>query len=250
VPELASYGAILNSSKPVQLTENETEYQVSCVKHIFRERVVFQVCLPRALSQSVDLELPQFNVSNTMPDTILEQVSVIMQPPADSGLTEDFIIPLPALSPASSPGIVYVSFTREAPDDYATASFPCVLKFVSKEVDPETGEPEAEGYEDEYQLEEVELAAGGDYIIPSYSNFSTEWDRLRTGASITETFNLSSMESIKGASLVLSTFPGCAYTDCQRRAILLSKYLTWNRWAGPKIRLRERQFIHCNCLVC
>jgi hypothetical protein len=124
------------------------------------------------------------------------------------------------------------------------------LKFVSKEVDPETGEPEAEGYEDEYQLEEVELAAGGDYIIPSYSNFSTEWDRLRTGASITETFNLSSMESIKGASLVLSTFPGCAYTDCQRRAILLSKYLTWNRWAGPKIRLRERQFIHCNCLVC
>ncbi|KAF8482068.1 adaptin N terminal region-domain-containing protein [Russula ochroleuca] len=182
VPELASYSAILNSSKPVQLTENETEYQVSCVKHVFREHVVFQ-----------------FNVSNTMPDTILEQVSVIMQPPVDSGLTEDFIIPVPALSPANSPGVVYVSFTREAPEDYPTASFPCVLKFVSKEVDPATGEPEAEGYEDEYQLEEVELAAGGDYIIPSYSNFSAEWDRLRTGASITETFTLSSMESIKAA---------------------------------------------------
>ncbi|KAI0001740.1 adaptin N terminal region-domain-containing protein [Russula vinacea] len=183
VPELASYGAILNSSKSAQLTENETEYQVSCVKHVFREHVVFQ-----------------FNVSNTMPDTILEQVSVVMQPPVDSGLTEDFIIPVPALSSANSPGVVYVSFTREAPDDYPTASFPCVLKFVSKEVDPATGEPEDEGYEDEYQLEEVELAAGGDYIIPSYSNFSTEWDRLRTGASITETFTLSSMESIKGVS--------------------------------------------------
>jgi len=122
-----------------------------------------------------------------------------MQPPVDSGLTEDFIIPVPALS-ANSPDIVYVSFSREAPDDYPTASFPCVLKFVSKEVDPATGEPEAEGYEDEYQLEEVELAAGGDYIIPSYSNFSAEWDRLRTGASMTETFTLSSMESIKGVS--------------------------------------------------
>jgi coatomer subunit gamma len=132
-----------------------------------------------------------------MPDTILERVSVIMQPVADSGLTEDFIIPVPTLS-ANSPGVVYVSFTREAPDDYATASFSCVLKFVSKEVDPATGEPEAEGYEDEYQLEEVELAAGGDYIIPNYSNFSAEWDRLRTGSSITETFTLSSMESIKG----------------------------------------------------
>ena len=141
-----------------------------------------------------------------MPDTILEQVSVIMQPPVDCGLTEDFIIPAPTLSSANSPGVVYVSFTREAPDDYATASLPCVLKFVSKEVDPATGEPEAEGYEDEYQLEEVELAAGGDYIIPSYSNFSAEWDRLRTGASITETFTLSSMESIKGNAMIISTF--------------------------------------------
>jgi coatomer protein complex subunit gamma len=147
----------------------------------------------------MDFEAPQFNLSNTMPDTILEQVSVIMQPPADSGLTEDFIIPVPSLT-SNSPGIVYVSFTREAPEEYVTASLPCMLKFISKEMDPATGEPEVEGYEDEYQLEEVELAAGGDYIIPNYSNFSSEWERLRTGASITETFTLSSMESIKGVS--------------------------------------------------
>lgn len=44
VPELSSYGPVLNSSaKPAQLTENETEYQVSCVKHIFKEHIVFQV---------------------------------------------------------------------------------------------------------------------------------------------------------------------------------------------------------------
>ena len=141
-----------------------------------------------------------------MPDTILEQVSVIMQPQADSGLTEDFIIPIPTLSLANSPGVVYVSFTRDAPEEYATASFQCVLKFISKEVDPATGDPEADGYEDEYQLEEVELAAGGDYIIPSYLNFSSEWDRLRTGASVTETFTLSSMESIKGMEISLRPF--------------------------------------------
>jgi len=44
VPEFAEYGAIFNSSAtPAQLTESETEYQVSCVKHIFKEHVVFQV---------------------------------------------------------------------------------------------------------------------------------------------------------------------------------------------------------------
>jgi len=69
-----------------------------------------------------------------------------MQPAADSGLMEDFIIPVPTLS-ANSAGIVYISFTREAPGEYATPSFSCVLKFVSKEADPATGEPEAKALE-------------------------------------------------------------------------------------------------------
>lgn len=47
VPELASYGSVLkSSSKPVELTESETEYVVTCVKHIFAEHIVFQVSRP------------------------------------------------------------------------------------------------------------------------------------------------------------------------------------------------------------
>ncbi|CCM03658.1 uncharacterized protein FIBRA_05802 [Fibroporia radiculosa] len=182
VPEFASYGPVLNSSaKPTQLTEAETEYQVSCVKHIFKEHIIFQ-----------------FNVSNTIADTVLEQVSVAMQSQADAGLTEDGIIQISSLSAANSPGLVYVSFTRDSPDEFALASFQCTLKFVSKEVDPSTGEPEEDGYEDEYQLEEAELTAG-DYVVPSYVTFASEWDRLRGGASATETFSLSAMESMKAA---------------------------------------------------
>jgi coatomer subunit gamma len=120
-----------------------------------------------------------------------------MQPSAETSITEDFIIPLSSLSSTTSPGIVYVSFTRDSPEEYASGSFQCVLKFVSKELDPSTGKPEEEGYEDEYQLEEVELGAG-DYIVPTYVTFSSEWDRMRGGASATETFSLSAMESLKG----------------------------------------------------
>ncbi|KAJ7044941.1 coatomer subunit gamma [Mycena alexandri] len=183
VPSFASYGVILNSSaKPVPLTESETEYQVTCVKHIFKEHVVFQ-----------------FNVSNTLPDTVLEQVTMAMQT-EDTGLTQEFVLPIASLSAATSPGIAYVSFTRDAPDDYATATFQCTLQFVSKELDPSTGEPEAEGYEDEYQTEEVELSAGGDYIVPSYVQFGAEWDRLKGGPSATETFGLgTAVESLKAA---------------------------------------------------
>jgi coatomer protein complex subunit gamma len=44
VPELEPYGPVLRSStKPVALTESETEYVVTAVKHIFKEHIVFQV---------------------------------------------------------------------------------------------------------------------------------------------------------------------------------------------------------------
>ncbi|EIN14417.1 coatomer gamma subunit [Punctularia strigosozonata HHB-11173 SS5] len=181
VPEFADYGPVLSSTKSTPLTESETEYQVSCVKHIFKEHIVFQC-----------------NISNTITDTVLENVAVILQPSEDSGLTEDFVIPLPSLTAATSPGLVYVSFTRDSPEQYAMASFAAALKFVSKELDPSTGEPEEEGYEDEYQLEELELAAA-DYIVPSYSTFTTDWEQLADAASATETFSLSAMDSIQAA---------------------------------------------------
>lgn len=120
----------------------------------------------------------------------------------DTGLVEDFIINLPALTTSNSPGIVYVSFTREDPELYAIASFSCTLKFTSKELDPSTGVPEEEGYEDDYPVDEVELSAGGDYIVPSYASFGSEWERLKASPNATETFALSAMESIKGMSFL------------------------------------------------
>ncbi|WOO77903.1 putative coatomer subunit gamma [Vanrija pseudolonga] len=182
IDEFKNYGPVLKSSpKPIQLTESETEYAVGVVKHIFKEHIVFQ-----------------YNVSNTIPDTVLEQVAVVMSPSEESGLTEDFIIPIPALTSASGAGTVYVSFTRDEPAEYATTSFTATLKFVSKEVDPSSGEPEEEGYDDEYQVEDVDLGAG-DYITPTYATFSSEWDKLAGASSITETFALSSSESLSEA---------------------------------------------------
>lgn len=181
VPELAEYGSVLkSSSKPVELTERETEYVVSCVKHIFAEHVVFQ-----------------FNIRNTVDMVHLEQVSVIMTPSEETELEEDFIIPVPSLAPNTT-GVVYVSFSRTDSRAYATGSFVNTLKFISKEVDPESGEPEEDGYDDEYQIEELEVGAG-DYIVPSYAAFATEWDRLRSGATAQETFALTALNSLKTA---------------------------------------------------
>jgi len=46
IPDFEDYGPVISSSnKPAALTESETEYVVTCVKHIFKQHVVFQVSL-------------------------------------------------------------------------------------------------------------------------------------------------------------------------------------------------------------
>lgn len=64
IPELSSLklGPILKSSLPIELTESETEYVVQCIKHIFKNHIVFQ-----------------FDCTNTLNDQILENVSVSLQ---------------------------------------------------------------------------------------------------------------------------------------------------------------------------
>jgi coatomer protein complex subunit gamma len=111
-------------------------------------------------------------------------------------------MPVESLDLATGSQPVYVSFSREDPAEYQLGSFSCLLKFVSKEVDPSSGMPEETGYDDEYQLEEVELGAGGDYIVPSYCSFESEWEKLGEAASAEEEFSLSSMASIKGTSRI------------------------------------------------
>ncbi|KAF7342755.1 RING-type domain-containing protein [Mycena sanguinolenta] len=93
------------------------------------------------------------------------------------------------------------------------------LSAATKELDSSTGEPEAEGYEDEYQIKEVELSVGGDHIVLSYAAFSTEWDRLKVGPSIAETFGLSaSVESLKGGFSQISVVECSSLINYQLRA--------------------------------
>ncbi|KAI5781005.1 adaptin N terminal region-domain-containing protein [Peziza echinospora] len=204
VPELKPYGQLLKSSKEVELTETETEYVVSAVKHIFKNHLVVQ-----------------FNIKNTLPDTVLEDVSVICTPSSPEGeeegadlrLEEDFIIPAPLLRATDeAPGIVYVSFRRNEssnPEDleaegqdfgYSIATFTNVLKFTSKEIDPTTNEPEETGYEDEYSVEDLELHIS-DYLIPSFaSNFNNLWEQIgAAGTEASETYKLSAVKGIAEA---------------------------------------------------
>lgn len=181
-PDIKEYGTLLKSSVPVELTESETEYVVTAVKHVFKENIVVQ-----------------YDIRNTLPDTVLENVTVIATPSEDDVLEDDFIIPAPKLSP-NEPGAVYVAFKKLGGDkSVPVTSFTNNLKFTSKEIDPTTGEPEEEGYEDEYQVEDLELT-GSDYVIPTFAgSFDHVWEQTgANGEEESETLQLSNMKGITG----------------------------------------------------
>ncbi|CAK7562894.1 MAG: coatomer subunit gamma [Sporothrix epigloea] len=184
IPEMKEFGAVLKSSAAIELTEAETEYVVSVVKHVFKEHIVLQ-----------------YEVKNTMPDTVLENVSVVATPSDEEELEEVFILQAERLA-TDEPGKVYVALRKiGAADALPASTFSNVLKFTSKEIDPTTGEPEESGYEDEYEVSEFELA-GSDYVIPTFaSNFGHLWEQIgASGEESEETLQLSGVKSIADAT--------------------------------------------------
>ncbi|KKY24752.1 putative coatomer subunit [Phaeomoniella chlamydospora] len=189
IPELKAYGPVLKSSSPVELTEIETEYVLSAIKHVFKEHVVLQ-----------------YEVKNTLPDTLLEDVTVAASPSEDEeSLEEEFIIPAPKLA-TNEPGTVYVAFKKLGGEaSFPVTSFTNVLRFTSKEIDPHSGEPDDNGYEDEYQVEDLELKAA-DYVLPAYAgSFDHVWEQTgANGEEASETLQLSNIKSISDATEQLS----------------------------------------------
>ncbi len=184
IPELKAHGTLLRSSSPVELTESETEYVVTAIKHIYKKHIVLQ-----------------YDIKNTIPDTILEEVSMVATPSEDDeSLEEEFIIPVSKL-PIDQPGTVYVSLKKVGDTAYPITSFTNVLKFTSKEIDPTSGEPDETGYEDEYQVEDLELL-GSDYVMPAFAgSFDHVWEQTgANGDESSETLQLTSIKSITGKS--------------------------------------------------
>ncbi|PNY26056.1 Coatomer subunit gamma [Tolypocladium capitatum] len=184
IPEMREFGGVLKSSPVVELTEAETEYVVTVVKHIFKGHVVLQ-----------------YEVKNTLPDTVLENVSVVATPSEEEELEEVFIIQAETLA-TNEPGKVYVAFQKaNGEESLPVTSFSNILKFTSKEIDPSTSEPEESGYDDEYEVSEFDLA-GSDYIVPTFaSNFNHLWEQIgASGEEAEETLQLSGLKSIADAT--------------------------------------------------
>ncbi|CAO1634296.1 unnamed protein product [Sympodiomycopsis kandeliae] len=192
VSQFSGYGPLLKTSpRPLELTERETEYVVTAVKHVFAEHIVVQ-----------------FNVSNTMSEAVLENVAVLVGGTEEAGLQEDFILPIGVLDRNTPSGKVYVSFTRVGgAEEFPQGQLSATLRFTSKEVDPSTGEAEEEGFEDSYEIETIDLGVA-DYVSPRFADFNKEWSDMASGPTATETYSLTAVASLKDACDLLTPLLG------------------------------------------
>eukprot|EP01006_Ploeotia_vitrea_P034526 TRINITY_DN65761_c11_g3_i1.p1 TRINITY_DN65761_c11_g3~~TRINITY_DN65761_c11_g3_i1.p1 ORF type:complete len:961 (+),score=596.77 TRINITY_DN65761_c11_g3_i1:134-3016(+) len=175
IPEFAELGPVFKSSKAMELTEEESEYFVSCVKHVFERHVVFQ-----------------FNVTNNMEDQLLKDVQVEMETDDEDAWVEEMIVPEAKLA-HGTPGTTFVCLSR--PEGmYSSTPMSCTLKFLVCDVDTSTGEVlDEEGIEEEYNLEEVEVAER-DFVAPGESfglvEFRRQWEGLTSDVEVVKKYSL------------------------------------------------------------
>ncbi|XP_067619303.1 coatomer subunit gamma [Eurosta solidaginis] len=191
LPGIHVLGPIHRTAAPIQLTESETEYTVQCIKHIFANHVVFQ-----------------FDCLNTLPDQILENVRVELTIP--EGFTTRAVIPCAKL-PYNDLQTTFV--IAEFPPDIASsaATFGATLRFVVKDCDPTTGEPDSDsGYEEEYMLEDLEITVADQIQKTKKSNFQVIWDGADSEEWVEaeDTYSLSAVSTLQEAVNTILKFLG------------------------------------------
>lgn len=183
IPEFALYGKIFKSSATVKLSEDLTEYTVTCIKHVFEKHLVFE-----------------FQVINTVSDQELGDVGVKLEvdPGSEdelSSLSPDVEIEIKLLR-YDTPASCYVSFERES-NVFAVGAFTAALKYTAYNLNP-SGARDDDGEEDEYPLEELNLSVGDYALKATIPNFQAEWEKYEEGEAV-ETFTLNSVRTLHDA---------------------------------------------------
>mmetsp|Transcript_5566 Transcript_5566/g.17572 ORF Transcript_5566/g.17572 Transcript_5566/m.17572 type:complete len:774 (+) Transcript_5566:1115-3436(+) len=143
VPELTALGPVFRSTPPIDLTESETEYVVSYIKHVMLNHVVLE-----------------FMITNTIDEQVLLDACINLEATDDSGhYTVESSIRAPELR-CGETSRSWLVLQHDASTEFTfAAQFVAELRFRAVDIDPGTGEIQGDqgGFPEEYPLEDVEL---------------------------------------------------------------------------------------------
>lgn len=188
--QVSKLGRVFRSAPPVPLTESETEYVVTCVKHIFESAVVLQ-----------------FNVTNTIPEQRLLNVRVTVEG-GDELYSQVASIPVKTLAYGTA-GACYVILARQTGLPITLESFRCELHFKVVEIDPVTGDVEGDpaGFAEEYPLEDLEISTSDFMAKVTLGDFKRNWEALGPDHEVMEKFQL----QVRTTDTMWRACPSCSH---------------------------------------
>jgi coatomer protein complex subunit gamma len=172
IPEFTSFGRVFRSCTPMPLTESESEYVVTCTKHILDKHIILQ-----------------FIVQNTIEDQRMENVFVATH--TDSSFFEMAgELPATCITYGSTASCFAILEKGHDLSQLETTVFQCELKFTVITVDPESGEDLSSPVEEEYPLENLEIYVADFVSKTVVPDFRNAWESLGSSNEILQKFGL------------------------------------------------------------
>lgn len=171
IPEFSNIGRCFRSTSAIPLTENEMEYVVTYVKHIFEQHIVLQ-----------------FNVTNTIEDQKLIDTYVELN--FDDTTSYKIINVLKTTASYNESAQCYILLQRlSAPISILCT---CSLQFKVVQINPTTGEIDGDedGYDEEYPLEALNINTNDFMAKVPVSDFRRTWESIAQDGEVLEKYVL------------------------------------------------------------
>jgi coatomer protein complex subunit gamma len=187
-------GPLFRSSAPIALTEAETEYVVTCIKHVFKHHIVLE-----------------YQVLNTVQDQMLVNVGVNLELMLDEA--ESSIYTIECYVRATQVKYSDKESTYVCLKHMENTAFPLVtianeltftvIEGVSAGKAPSTSACES-GYKEEYPMEDVEFTGADCMAKVQVPDFRSAWEHLGDEYEVREQYALRFSSLVEGYIIYLS----------------------------------------------
>jgi hypothetical protein len=146
-----------------------------------------------------------FTITNTVPEVLLERVTVHLVA-SEAGCYAPLVtIGVPRVR-EGVPGHVYVAFSRSPETGFRALTFSAEVRFASRECDPTANyEPLGDPTKERYPVDDVPVGPS-DYVAPAHiPDFRAAWEAAGADSGVPEAFTLSHKSVADAVADVVST---------------------------------------------
>ncbi len=130
-----------------------------------------------------------FTITNTVPEVLLERVTVSMVANVAGAYTPAVSIGVPRVR-EGLPGHTYVAFTRSPEAGFVPVTFTTTVKFSTRECDPATHEPLGDPTKETYPVDDCSVGPADYVAFSSVGDFKAAWEAEGGEGEVQEQFTL------------------------------------------------------------